>query len=79
MLFDFHGPMRVCMWMKHTSIPLTAIFLNDDGQVVARDAMRPETLTMHCSPGAVRYVLEVRQGYLRNAVIFRIFPKNSGA
>ena len=63
MLFVYDEPRVRCMWMKNTYIPLSAAFLDDDGRILAIADMAPMTTNSHCSPGPVRYVLEMNQGW----------------
>jgi uncharacterized membrane protein (UPF0127 family) len=64
MLFVFERSQMQCFWMKNTYIPLTAAFVADDGTIVNTVDMQPRTTNSHCSNRPVRYVLEVRQGWL---------------
>ena len=63
MLFVFGQPSEQCFWMKNTLLPLSIAFLADDGTVVNLDDMKPLTLDGHCSKKAVRYVLEMNDGW----------------
>jgi uncharacterized protein len=63
MLFVFDEPTKQCFWMKNTLLPLTAAFVADDGTIVNLTDMKPQTLDAHCSTKAVRYVLEMNQGW----------------
>jgi uncharacterized protein len=63
MLFVFEEPQKQCFWMKNTLLPLTAAFVADDGTIVNLEDMKPQTLAAHCSTKAVRYVLEMNQGW----------------
>jgi uncharacterized protein len=63
MLFVFDEPTKQCFWMKNTLLPLTAAFVADDGTIVNLEDMKPQTLEPHCSTKAVRYVLEMNQGW----------------
>lgn len=63
MLFVFEQPAVQCFWMKNTLLPLTAAFLADDGTIVNLADMKPQTTDSHCSTKAVRYVLEMNQGW----------------
>jgi len=62
MLFVFETPGRQCFWMRDTPLPLSIAFIDASGRIVALADMAPRSETLHCSPGAVRYALEVRQG-----------------
>jgi uncharacterized membrane protein (UPF0127 family) len=63
MLFVFDQPATQCFWMKNTLLPLSIAFVADDGSIVNVDDMKPQTLDSHCSTKAVRFVLEMNQGW----------------
>jgi uncharacterized membrane protein (UPF0127 family) len=63
MLFVFEQPEVQCFWMKNTLLPLTAAFVANDGTIVNLADMQPQTTNPHCSTQAVRYVLEMNQGW----------------
>ena len=63
MLFVFEQPATQCFWMRNTLLPLTAAFVADDGTIVNLADMKPQTDDSHCSTKAVRYVLEMNQGW----------------
>ena len=63
MLFVFEQPSMQCFWMKNTLLPLTAAFIADDGTIVNLADMKPQTTDSHCSAKAVRFVLEMNQGW----------------
>lgn len=63
MLFVFDEPATQCFWMKNTLLPLTAAFVADDGRIVNLADMKPQTTDSHCSTQAVRFVLEMNQGW----------------
>jgi len=63
MLFVFEQPGQQCFWMKNTLIPLSVAFVADDGAIVNIEQMKPQTLDSHCSTKAVRYVLEMNEGW----------------
>lgn len=65
MLFVFEAPDQQCFWMKNTLIPLSVAFISDDGVIGNIADMAPQTLNPHCSKGAVRYVLEMNQGWFQ--------------
>ena len=65
MLFVFDQPGVQCFWTKHTLLPLTAAFVDDDGTIVNLANMQPQTETPHCSAKPVRYVLEMNQGWFK--------------
>lgn len=63
MLFVFDAPDQQCFWMRNTLIPLSIAFIADDGTITNLADMAPQTETPHCSKGAVRYALEMNQGW----------------
>jgi len=63
MLFAFEQASQQCFWMKNTLLPLTAAFIADDGSIVNLADMKPQTTDAHCSDQAVRWVLEMNQGW----------------
>ena len=63
MLFIFEQPGQQCFWMKNTLLPLAVAFVADDGSITNIDTMKPQTLDSHCSTKAVRYVLEMNDGW----------------
>ncbi|MES2068919.1 MAG: DUF192 domain-containing protein [Pseudomonadota bacterium] len=65
MVFDFGAPAGVCMWMKNTLIPLSVAFIDGDGKIVNIEDMQPETLESHCAKKAIRYALEMNQGWFK--------------
>ena len=52
-----------CFWMRNTLIPLTIAFIADDGRIVNLADKEPRSEQSHCSAKAVRYALEMRQGW----------------
>jgi uncharacterized membrane protein (UPF0127 family) len=65
MLFLFDEPAGHCMWMKNTLIPLSVAFIDDRGQIVNIEDMRPLDETTHCASRPVRYALEMNQGWFK--------------
>ena len=65
MIFIFPKPDQVCFWMKDTYVALDAIFINRGGRIVQIDQMQPTSTKRHCSRTAVRYVIELNQGWSR--------------
>ncbi|MCZ7563711.1 MAG: DUF192 domain-containing protein [Burkholderiales bacterium] len=63
MLFVFPHAERQCFWMKNTLIPLSIAFLDDRGAIVNIADMQPQSEDLHCSARAVRYALEMNQGW----------------
>jgi len=63
MLFVFPEKAGHCFWMRNTSIPLSIAFLDDDGTIVNIADMQPHSEASHCPLRAVRYALEMEQGW----------------
>ena len=63
MLFVFDSAQPRCFWMKNTLLPLSIAFIADDGRIVNLADKQPETENSHCSAEAVRYALEMNQGW----------------
>lgn len=63
MLFVFDAPDQQCFWMRNTLIPLSIAFITDDGTIRNIADMTPMSADTHCSRGAVRYGLEMNQGW----------------
>src|SRR5690606_15262665 len=63
MLFVFQHAAVHCFWMKNTLIPLTIAFLDGDGTIATLADMEPHDETSHCPARAVRYALEMEQGW----------------
>ena len=63
MLFVFEAPSVQCFWMKNTKLPLSIAFIADDGAIVNIADMKPFDESSHCSDKAVRFALEMEQGW----------------
>ncbi|MBK1616186.1 hypothetical protein CKO44_22275 [Rubrivivax gelatinosus] len=63
MLFFNREPGVRCFWMRNTLLPLSIAFIADDGTVVNTAEMQPQSDESHCSARAVRFALEMRQGW----------------
>jgi hypothetical protein len=63
MLFVEDEAARQNFWMKDTLLPLSIAFLDEDGTITQIEDMAPESLDAHRSEQAVRYILEVHQGW----------------
>ena len=63
MIFVFDEPAMQCFWMKNTHLPLSAAFIADNGEIVNIEDMKPYSTNSHCSARAVRFVLEMQQGW----------------
>jgi uncharacterized membrane protein (UPF0127 family) len=63
MLFVFEQANVQCFWMRNTLLPLSIAFILDDGTITNIADMAPMTENSHCSTAAVRYTLEMEQGW----------------
>ncbi|MDO5101658.1 MAG: DUF192 domain-containing protein [Lautropia sp.] len=63
MLFVFDSPGQYCFWMKNTLIPLSIAFINERGTITDLADMAPQDERSHCPTKAIRYALEVNQGW----------------
>lgn len=63
MLFVFDDKAQQCFWMRNTIVPLTIAFIEDDGTILQLADMAPKSEVSHCSQQAVRYALEMEQGW----------------
>jgi len=63
MLFVFPAVATHCMWMRNTLIPLSVAFLDEQGQIINIEDMKPQTENNHCAARPARYALEMNQGW----------------
>lgn len=63
MIFVFDTVDVYCFWMKDTTLPLSIAFIDDRGTVINTDDMQPLSEAAHCPLGAIRYALEMKQGW----------------
>lgn len=63
MLFVFDVTDTYCFWMKDTPLPLSIAFITAQGRIVNIADMHPYSEAVHCPGEAVRYALEVPQGW----------------
>lgn len=63
MAFVFNQPGQHCFWMKNTLIPLSIGFFDMQGRLIQVENMAAQTTDIHCPKQAVRYALEVNQGW----------------
>lgn len=63
MLFVFPQLGRPCMWMRNTLMPLSVAFIDDNGNILNIEDMKPETDTSHCAVGPARFALEMNLGW----------------
>lgn len=65
MLFVFRQPAAQAFWMKHTYIPLSVAFLDDNGKILQIEDMQPKDETNTVSKNPVRFAIEVNQGWFQ--------------
>ncbi|MCO5100938.1 MAG: DUF192 domain-containing protein [Burkholderiaceae bacterium] len=63
MLFVFERKAVHCFWMRNTPLALSIAFLDDDGRIVDIAQMAPRSDDSHCPSRAVRFALEMEQGW----------------
>lgn len=63
MLFVFERAGPHCFWMRNTPLPLSIAFIDDDGRIVNIADMTPLSDDSHCPTRAVRFALEMEQGW----------------
>lgn len=63
MLFVFETPAIQCFWMRNTPLALSIAFIAEDGRIVTLADMQPFSEQNHCSETAVRFALEMEQGW----------------
>jgi hypothetical protein len=63
MLFVYPGVRRRSFWMQNTYVALSLAYVSADGTIEQILDMKPLTRTSHPSKSAVRFVLEVNQGW----------------
>jgi uncharacterized protein len=63
MAFVFDDKSQHCFWMRNTLIPLSIAFIDDDGTIVNIADMAPKSEASTCPARAVRYALEMDQGW----------------
>lgn len=63
MLFIFPEAATHCFWMKNTPLPLSIAFIDDEGRIVNIADMAPRSEDTHCPRRAIRFALEMEQGW----------------
>ena len=63
MLFVFTQADRHCMWMRNTLLPLSVAFLDEQGQIINIEDMKPQTENNHCAAAPARFALEMNRGW----------------
>jgi len=69
MLFLFPETRELSFWMEDTPLPLSIAFLDDEGKIEQIEDMKPMDRNRTRSKKALRYALEVNQGWFqRNGI-----------
>lgn len=63
MLFCYPEPAPLWLWMRNTSVPLSAAFLGADRRVVGLVDLDPFSELRRRSPALAQYALETRRGW----------------
>jgi uncharacterized protein len=64
MLFVFGGPMQASFWMKNCPLPLSAAYIDPEGNIIEIHDLQPQdTNAVVAASHNVEYVLEVNQGW----------------
>jgi uncharacterized membrane protein (UPF0127 family) len=63
MFFGFPNIGAHCMWMKNVSFPISMAFLDDQGNILNIEDMKPLTETPHCAQGSARFTLAMNRGW----------------
>jgi uncharacterized membrane protein (UPF0127 family) len=69
MLFIMPAVRRLTLWMRNTTIPLSAGFISEDGVITEIIDMEPLDETLRPSRSKIKYAIEVNQGWFdRNGI-----------
>lgn len=63
MLFVFEQAQPMCFWMKNTPLPLSIAFITEQGVISNIADMQPFSTESHCPITAIKYALEMEQGW----------------
>lgn len=66
MIFVFPEPQRAAFWMKNTILPLSAAYIDPDGQILEIHDLQPhDTNSVVAATDNIQYVLETPQGWFK--------------
>ena len=66
MIFVFPEPQRASFWMKNTILPLSAAYIDPDGQILEIHDLQPHnTNSVTAATDNIQYVLETPQGWFK--------------
>lgn len=63
MVFVFETSQQYCMWMKNTLLPLSVAFIDETGNIINIEDMKPQTEDSHCATRPARFALEMNKGW----------------
>jgi uncharacterized protein len=66
MLFVFKKAIPICFWMKHTHMPLSIGFFDENGVLINHENMEPLSEKQHCSNNPTKYVLEINKNWFED-------------
>jgi uncharacterized membrane protein (UPF0127 family) len=81
MLFIFPRPHRTAFYMKNTTVPLTAAYIDPDGTILELVDLHPKVeKPVEASFDNIQYVLEMNQGWFKrhNISTGAVFSTDSG-
>jgi len=66
MIFVFPMPQRADFWMMNTILPLSAAYIDPDGQILEIHDLQPhDTNSVNAATDNIQYVLETPQGWFK--------------
>ncbi len=66
MLFVFARPHRTSFYMKNTTVPLTAAYIDSEGTILELHDLKPlEETPVEAASDKIQYVLEMKQGWFK--------------
>lgn len=66
MLFVFGAPHRAAFWMKNVTVPLSAAYIDPEGEILEIHDLEPQnTNAVAAGSDRVQYVMETRQGWFK--------------
>ena len=66
MIFVFPTPQRADFWMMNTILPLSAAYIDPDGQILEIHDLQPhDTNSVRAATDNIQYVLETTQGWFK--------------
>lgn len=64
MIFVFAHPFQASFWMKNTFLPLSAAYIDSDGNIAEIHALKPQdTNAVVAATANIQYVLEANEGW----------------